>query len=311
MSSRLPLVFTSRTNSTCAYYIAPRLPEGFTEVLDGRLPEDHRGRDVVINRYATARLLSQLEQARPALGRIAYVLDDDLDAMVRSPAVPPFLKVNPARTLLRLRRLLRLVDRVFVATAPLSARIDHPDVRIIPPVADLPPPDSARQDPGHIAYFAKMHGPEHRFLHPVMAEVLRAVPGARATVIAEGSAHRRWAGMERVTAEPLMGFPDYLRFAVASDAGIALAPLLPSRLNAARSGAKRLEIVRAGAAGIFSDQPAYGDDPGELRLPNDPEVWRATLIDLTNDPARIVALAQASHTITARQWAERGTLFDP
>lgn len=304
-----PLVFTSRTNSTCAYYIAPRLPGGFEEVINGRLPMDHRGRDVVLNRYAGGRLLRQLERARPALGTIAYVLDDDLAAMVASPSVPPHLKVNPAMTWLRLRRILRLADRVFVATEALAELIDHPEVRIVPPVADLPAPDPQRQNPSHIAYFAKMHGPEHRFLLPILRKVLEAVPGARFTVIAEGRWLRRWHAVPGVAAHGLMRFTDYLRFAAELEAGIALAPLLPSRLNAARSGAKRLEIVRAGAAGVFSDQSAFGAFAGEMRLANEPEMWIKALKELTADAPRVATLAAASHAVTARQWAERGTLF--
>jgi hypothetical protein len=86
-----------------------------------------------------------------------------------------------------------------------------------------------------------------------------------------------------------MSWPQYLAYTQSRKADIGLAPLLPSKFNAARGATKRMDYARMGAVGIYTDVQPYSDhvqhaNDGWL-LPNDPAVWVKTILELADNTA--------------------------
>jgi hypothetical protein len=87
-----------------------------------------------------------------------------------------------------------------------------------------------------------------------------------------------------------MTWPQYLAYTQSRKADIGLAPLLPSRFNAARGATKWMDYTRMGAVGIYTDVAPYSDHVHHandgLLLPNTPELWVQQILELASDPAK-------------------------
>jgi glycosyltransferase involved in cell wall biosynthesis len=84
-----------------------------------------------------------------------------------------------------------------------------------------------------------------------------------------------------------MSWPQYLAYTQSRKADIGLAPLLPSRFNAARGATKWMDYARMGAVGIYTDVQPYSEHVRHgvngLLLPNEPEVWVQNILDLADN----------------------------
>jgi len=261
------LVIGRQPNSSYDYYIEPRLSEPARRKLHcfdphrdkiDVLPRDPSGFMVIINRYVTGAVMRWLENNRAQFSAIVWLLDDDLRAMVQDPDIPLKIKARPIQTLRFEKRLQRLVDCLIVSTRRLAAIYRKWPTCVAPPLALLPEREERPLNPASFCYFAKMHGPEHRFLFPVMQEILARHGHARLTIIANGRYARQWQALERVSVLPEMAYGDYLRFLdTQGEGGVFLVPLIKNKLNASRSDAKLLDVGRAGCAALISDHRAY------------------------------------------------------
>ena len=129
-----------------------------------------------------------------------------------------------------------------------------------------------------------MHGPEHRFLYPMVEYILANNEKATFTVTANGSWAKKWQRLDRVTVLSEMSYAEYSYFLPTLDrGGIFLVPLMPTWLNASRSNAKLIDVVRSGSAAIVADHPAY------RTFLNDEDVEKGTTATLdVNKPIQTV-----------------------
>ncbi|WP_426123874.1 hypothetical protein [Pararhizobium sp. PWRC1-1] len=304
-------------NPTSDYYFAARLaapgmpPHQMVDIKSNDFSSlDAEGAFVILCRYASATALKWIEQERSKLAGVGLFLDDDIPGIVtgREAAIGYRLSLL-LLGLMPLRRLNRHLDIVWASTPKLADRLKSANARVLPPAppASLwngPHPNaSGHEDQLLIAYHATaIHVDEHRFLQPIIKDVLAARPHARFEVFAGKASAYLWQGMDRVVFRQQVSWSDYLAEALTRRIDIMLVPLGSSRVNDCRSATKRIDVARAGAAGIFSISEAYGsaDDSGEIRLPLDATVWRNTLITLIDEPAKRRAAAQATRDIVAR-----------
>lgn len=280
------LVFGSSPNSSEQYYILSRLsPEARVKVVhhdpfaQSPLATDLKVDNalVIINRYITRGMVVWLKRHHARLSGLVWVLDDDLRAMTYSNSVPARNKVKPALTLFNQRSLLPMVDHMLVSTNRLKAIYADWPVRVTPPVTEAPV-QTRPLDIRHMYYFAKMHGPEHEFLRPVMQRILGLHKDASFSVIATGKTARRWKRIERVKVIPEMGVEAYENFLAAlPSGGLFLVPLVRNRINASRSDAKIIEIVKSGSAGLIANARAY------RRVLNDDSIRTAGISGVASD----------------------------
>ncbi|MCX8996193.1 hypothetical protein NOF55_16770 [Rhizobiaceae bacterium BDR2-2] len=324
------IVFGRHPNPTADYYFAARLaapgmPEHrFIDIRDGDPAGiDADGTFVILCRYASAAALRWIEREERQLAGVGLFLDDDIPAVVTGrDADIGYRLFLVFRALLPLRRLNRHLDIVWASTPRLAQRLGAANARVLPPA----PPEAlwniphvaGNRDTGTvmIAYHATaVHVEEHAFLQPVIRDVLAARPDALFEVFAGGKAAGRWKGMERVTVRRPVSWAAYLAEASTRQIDIMLVPLTPSPVNDCRSPTKRIDVARAGAAGIFSVSPAYGEAgaDGEILLRYDPDAWRAALLELIDDADKRAAAASATRERVAAMTrsAERGLDLSP
>lgn len=304
------VVFARLPNPTVDYYLAARLaapgmpPACVVDIRDratiGTL--EATGTYVLVCRYASRPALTWIDRSSRELAGVGFFTDDDVGAIITgAEATLGYRLFLWLRALTPLARLNRHVDHVWTATSALAESIGGDNLCVLPPA---PPPEiwqgnttaRGRGTPLRIAYHATgVHLREHRFLVPVLTEVLRLRPGVVCEVTADDRVRGLWKGIDRVSIVPPTSWPAYLERCRREPADILVVPLLRSRANRARAGTKRIDVVRLGAAGVFSASPAYGtgEDSDEVVIPNRRRLWIASLLTLIDD-AEVRAKAAAA-----------------
>lgn len=300
------VVFARLPNPTVEYYLAARLlapgmpPAEIVDIRHGNLADlDPSGAFVIICRYATRRILKWVDRSSQHLAGVGFFIDDDVGAVITGgEAKIGYRFFLYQRALAPLRRLNRHIDVVWTATPALAEALGTDRVHVMSPA---PHPDiwkssadeadawpgSDDERPVRIVYHATgVHLREHAFLAPVIAAVLRERPNVVFEVTADDRARNHWSNLERVTVVPPTSWAGYLERTRRERADIALVPLLESRANRVRAGTKRVDVVRLGAAGVFSRSMAYGEDDGsgEILLQNRRKIWIRTILELVDDP---------------------------
>lgn len=321
------IVFGRIPNPTFDYYLAARLeapdmpPYEVADIRGREAPAlEADGAFVILCRYASPSVLRWIERNAERLSGVGLFLDDDIPAVVTGRDADFFYRIFLwYRALWPLRRLSRHLDLVWASTPHLAARLAGAKAVVLPPA---PPKvlweveerngDQFRQSNRDvlIGYHATgVHLEEHRFLRPIIADVLRERPQARFEVFADRRAKAIWKGLERVTIREPMPWSEYIADAKARRIDIMLVPLSPSHVNDSRSSTKRIDVARYKAAGVFSESIAYGTsrDTEELRIPYAADAWREVILQLVDDDKVRRRVAGAMHQTVLQMAAAADT----
>lgn len=298
------IVFGRMPNPTFDYYFAARLaapgmpPYQAVDIRHGNLADlDPEGAFIIVCRYASANVLTWLEYNADRFSGVGLFVDDDIPAVVTGrDASLRYRLVLCSRALWPLRRLKHHLDIVWASTPHLASTLQLEDVQVLPPAPPetlwKPRPDRshivaiAEPDQVLIAYHATgVHLEEHRFLHPVIEEVLAQRPQVHFEVFADGRAASIWEGLARVSVRKPLPWSEYLADADNRTIDVMLVPLHPSRVNDSRAPTKRIDVARYRAAGVFSEGFAYGhaEGSGEQRLPYVRDIWQNVILRLIDD----------------------------
>jgi hypothetical protein len=318
-SRRLPavkriVVFARLPSPTYDFFLARRLedPEAPpTELVDLSkpwLPQLHPdGTFVIFCRYADRRSLDWVETHSERLSGVGLFIDDDLAAWVTGCDVPLTHRLYVLRNgIWPLARLNRHLDRLWTSTAALAQVIGEAGAIVLPPAprpvdfagtGPVPPTNQVR-----MVYQAEYHAEEHRFLLPVVAEVLRYCPEVQVEVTDSRQFSRRWGALPRVTVMPFRPWPEFRAYTAANPADIALVPLLPNRINRCRSPTKRIDVARMGAAAVFSRPSVFeeGGSEHEIFVPNERQAWVGAIARLVKEPALRAKAAAATRCVVER-----------
>ncbi|WP_429809882.1 hypothetical protein [Ensifer sp. B1-9] len=297
------IVFGRIPNPTFDYYLAARLQAPDMppyEVADIRGREissiNADGAFVIICRYASPSVLRWIESNAGRLSGVGLFLDDDIPAVVTGRDADLFYRLFLCyRALWPLRRLSRHLDIVWASTPHLASRLGEVKAVVLPPAPpkalwsntyDVVEVDDPTNRDVLIGYHATgVHLEEHRFLRPIIVEVLRERPQARFEVFADRRATVIWQGLDRVEIREPLPWIEYLADANTRRIDIMLVPLTPSDVNDSRAPTKRIDVARYCAAGVFSESIAYGSfrDTEELRMPYAVGAWRKAIMQLIDD----------------------------
>jgi hypothetical protein len=268
--------------------------------LDARLDDlDPRGTFVILCRYVKPRQLFWLHRHRRDLSGIGLFVDDDIAAMVATNNGPlDYRAYLFGMGVLPLFLLNGLLTHLWTSTETLSKALAQKGLSasVLPPRPGRDQYRTARNRPATgdavrmVFHATGAHFSEHRFLVPIVAEMLARHAHLSFEVIVEGAPVRWWRDLAvdpgRLRIRPPLRWPDYFRETVSNPADIALVPLLPGRTNDRRSDTKRIDVSRMQAAAIFSDCDIYRRCamPGEIFVDYRPEAWRREIDRLATDP---------------------------
>ena len=304
---------------TVDFYLSSRLPQTAvtaTTVYDSTqavvADTPNAGCFVVIVRHASPDWLAYVQRHAERWSGVAYLMDDDLPGAWRCADIPWDYRLWTAWRYWRIQSLLsKVCDRLWLSTPALQARYASIPSMLLPP---LPYGEAAMvsdDDRWRWGYHGtRMHQGELAWLVPVVREVQHQLPQAQFEVFGDDKVRRLFADIPRVHVIPRTSWTAYMHYGRTHPLALALAPMLPGRFNTVRSHTKAFDIVRCGAAGLFSDAPAYAAIKTALPqhvLPNDPQVWVSHIVALLNDrPLCRQAAGELAAWAQARQRADAG-----
>ena len=238
---------------------------------------------VVIVRHAPRRWL---KDQRSKLSSVAYLMDDDIPAVLHAPELPWRYSLKTAWRYARSRRLLgQVCGEVWVSTAELARRYAQVSPRLVEPHYVAAP--SSPQTRVYFYHGSWAHRREIQWLVPVVRQVQRAVPGAWFEIMGTDRVCNLFRGIPRVRVIHPMTWADYRAYAGTIRYQVGLAPCFDTPFNRARSHSKIFDITRLGAAGVYSDVTPYTQNVihGQTGLlcENKIEKWIAALVLLLND----------------------------
>ena len=322
------LVLQRGENPSTDYYLRPRLvlshePACFADIesqpsrcalLD---PEGPRSLLVIICRYVSEPWLNALDRMGDRLTRVAFFMDDDLPEMVRDPALPAAARGKAALHFAdHVDRLGGLCSEVWVSTPALADSYPEASPIVLGPLPEDDPPPPAPAASRRVVYHGTdVHPRERAFVLDVARRLAAAGSDAEVEIVGEARLRRSAADLSNVRVIPQLPWPEHRRRQCGAPAAVCLAPLQPSRLNAARAPVKAFDAARLGAAGLYADTPPYQgyvrDGADGLLLPMDPDAWTAAIMGLLADSRRRLALANAARTRVAALRAAGSALPTP
>lgn len=298
------LILTKPSNPSFSYYIEGRLRELAVPVeiraLDARLDDlDPHGTFVILCRYVKPWQLLWLRRHRRALSGIGLFVDDDIAAMVAANDGPlDYRAYLFGMGVLPLFLLNDLLTHLWTSTETLSKALaqDGLTASVLAPRPEKVQYHATRARPAAedalrmVFHTTGTHFSEHRFLIPIVADMLTRHTHLSLEVIAEGTPIRWWSDLAvdpgRLRIRPPLRWPDYFRETASNPADIALVPLLPNRTNDRRSDTKRIDVSRMQAAAVYSSCDIYRRCamPGEIFADHGPEAWLREIDRLATDP---------------------------
>lgn len=294
--ARRVLVLQLGDNPTTDYYLRGRLEASGLAWSTAELRDDPTvalaGTErlwVVICRYVDARWLRALERHRGRLAGVALMVDDDLQAMVFDAGLPWRYRLHVAGLHARhVAGLERVVSEIWASTPVLAERYRAKAVLSPAPEAD-PPEPVADAPPLAVYHGGASHPAERRFV----IAVARLAPEVRFELIGGPE-----PAPDNVGFVPEQPWPAYRASLDGRSAAVALAPLFPSRVNAARAPVKAFDAARLGAAGLYADAEPYRgfvrDGVDGRLLPMQAEAWAEAVRALVADPPARLAMARAA-----------------
>lgn len=301
------VVVIAGPNPSFDYYLAPRLARcGLTfRVVDlddapssGNAAPELAGALVLFCRYVSGPWLEAVEACAGVIAGVGLFVDDDIDALAADSSVPLDYRLRLFMLHLRhRRRLAECCDLLFVSSPVLAQRCSAARPKVLTPIAspsDMAAPES-RPDGVRLAFHStRVHRAEHRWLMRVMRSLLPELPSVSLEVHAGAPLSWSWRRVPRIVVMPPMPWPAYRAASAKNFADLLLAPLLPTRANAARSWTKRIDAVRMGAALLVSDNEVYqvGQEESSLGMcvPFDAASWKTAILELVRDPDRLAKL---------------------
>jgi hypothetical protein len=265
------------------------------------------GKSAVIIRYAGPRELAYLARTQPE--RVYYVIDDALHAAAPGDGLPADYR----------RKLVAFRDGPLGSLLPFISHVVAPSRAILagyPGKAGLLLEPAQTHDQAGLSH----HGKEQHFEIVVpgtrahqrdlghiargLAQFLRETPEAKLTTFLGEDAPRSLRDLGNASHLRPLSWLEYRKFVAENRFHVALAPLLDTAFNRARSMSKLHDHAGFGAAGLYSDREPFRGlvrpDASGLLLADDPAHWLAALRRLKANRTLTQRLALGGQGLSAR-----------
>jgi len=288
--TRTAYLIEERDNPSSAYFLLPALTAAGCRVVRcglGEVPHDLNGAVVVLARYVSPRWARAIARDRGRLSRLVYFMDDDvLDAAMWG-GTPWRYRWKLWRLAARHRDWLQGQGaELWVSTPHLAAKYAAWGAQLIWPSAVAGAAD------GTIFFYhgTASHGPDIRWLRPVVGQVLQAAAELRFETVGGREVARFYRDLPGAWVVHPLSWPAYQLFAATGGRSVGLAPQVEGAFNRSRSYTKFFDITRSGAVGIYARGSACAavvDDAVDgLVLPMEPALWARAIVELARDAAR-------------------------
>jgi len=281
-------------NPSTDYYVRSRVEALGVPIVD----EPQAGSLVVIVRYLDSGWKKRIEEKRDKLAGVAYFMDDDLFDIgaITTPSLP-----YAARMMWLAWRhkdwLKKMRVQLWVSTPYLAKKYRDWNPQLVEPapLAGL----LERRPVVRVFYHGTgLHRKEIQWLAPVIAKVQKRLDTTTFEVFGRGAVERLYRRIPRTTVLHPTSWDSFRDHCAGKTFHVGLAPLLPHAFNAGRGYTKFYDIVRCGAAGIYSNVEPFASfvrhERDGLLVDNDPAAWVEAIERLAADAALRQRIAEAA-----------------
>jgi len=281
-------------NPSTDYYVRSRVEALGVPIVD----EPQAGSLVVIVRYLDSGWKKRIEEKRDKLAGVAYFMDDDLFDIgaITTPPLP-----YAARMMWLAWRhkdwLKKMGAQLWVSTPYLAKKYRDWNPQLVEPapLAGL----LERRPVVRVFYHGTgLHRAEIKWLAPVIAKVQKRLDNTTFEVFGRGAVERLYRRIPRTTVLHPTSWDSFRDHCAGKTFHVGLAPLLPHAFNAGRGYTKFYDIVRCGAAGIYSNVEPFASfvrhERDGLLVDNDPAAWVEAIERLAADAALRQRIAEAA-----------------
>ena len=250
----------------------------------------------LIIRYSNAFSFTLMIRKSPSL---IYFMDDDLLDLSALNGIPLKYKLRILRKTFLLKAVIFFLrPNIWVSSTYLKCKYELLNPHLLRPIASQALLkrvafskkqllNSTRRQ--KICYHGTWsHQNEIKWLVPIIREVQSRCPNTTFEIIGGERVAKLFKGITRVEVLETMPWPQYLDHTSNVHQDIGLAPLMDTLFNRGRGPIKFFDYARAGAVGIYSKGPAFGefvaDGVDGFLLDNDPQLWIKKIVELVNNP---------------------------
>ncbi len=274
-----------------------------------RVQVDWRDCHVVVSRYCSPAWMSRLRRGKGVAAGIYYLVDDDLTAALRTPGLPSMYRARISHAAIRTSRaMLDLADRVVCCSPALATRLgcDHADVlapALIHKLPDLSHFDRHRDT--LVAYHGTAsHRRDIKAISSALEDVHSRFHHLHFQFLLGRHLPARLRRLTRTENGAAMDWLDFRKYLGETRAHIALAPLMDTPYNRAKSHVKILDIAAIGAAGVYSNRSPYSEvithGKDGLLVDDDPSSWAEAISRLAADRALAHRIALKGQVLARR-----------
>lgn len=244
-------------------------------------------------RYADVVYEPPNDKLRVGLFQEIYFIDDDLLDPKALIALPfPYALRILTRSIPKFKLRALTPKQLWVSTTYLAKKYSDINPIVLRPIASkillIKAKKHTALDPRICYHGTWSHKNEIKWLIPVIREVQSRCPDTIFEIIGGDKVAKLFKGIPRVEVLDTMPWPQYLEHTSNVHQDIGLAPLMDTLFNRGRGPIKFFDYARAGAVGIYSKGPAFGDFVTDgvdgFLLDNDPQLWVEKIVELVNNP---------------------------
>jgi len=288
-------VLSGGPNASISYFVKPYVAaqgmECLTVDVTSNNETDAAYHTIVIVRYLPDGCITGLRDFKRNGGKLVYFMDDDLmDASALETMPDKYVKRIKSTALAKRRVIEELCSEFWVSSAYLMSKYAAWRPILLRPTGVGESLVGASRKFSICYHGTASHQTEIEWLVPLVSELQRRSSNAVFELFGDHGVNKVYRGIPGVAVLHPMSWPNYLAYTNATQRDIALAPLLPTKFNAARGPTKFFDFARMNAVGLYSKVSPYDgfirDGIDGVLLPNEREAWVEAITSLLHDPEK-------------------------
>lgn len=270
------------------------------------LPAMYEEANVLVCRSLPTVWLQWLVRNKPKLGRVVYLIDDNVKAAVHDQTLPDSYRRRMKRVAQFQPAILALSDEVVASSQQLAdtLKTQHPKVSVLTPPLLAPLPGFRHFDmlpsskkPWQIGFYGtRAHVADLEKIAPAMVALHHHRKDVAFEIMLGQYTPKTLSALPRCATPAPLPWNAFREYQCQRRIHIGLAPLLPTEFNAGKSYIKFLDIAAMGGVGIYSNRYPYNEivehGVDGMLADDDPNHWRQCMQYLLDHPTQTFTMAK-------------------
>lgn len=270
------------------------------------LPAMYEEANILVCRSLPTVWLQWLIRNKHKLGRIVYLIDDNVKAAAQDKTLPDSYRRRMKHVAQFQPAILALTDEVVASSQHLAdtLKTQHSKVSVLTPPLLAPLPgfqhfeaEPSSKKPWQIGFYGtRAHVADLEFIAPAMVALHHQRTDAAFEVMLGQYTPKVLSSLSRCAIPAPLPWNAFREYQCQRRIHVGLAPLLPTEFNAGKSYIKFLDIAAMGGVGIYSNRYPYNEivehGVNGMLADDDPNDWLKCMRALLDNPSQTLTMAK-------------------